>query len=374
MQPVAFFGMLCYDRIRKNTQEAIAVKKLRWGVIGAGGIADRRTIPGMMLAKNAELTAVMEINMDFAERLRAKYGAKRAYDSEEALLRDPEVDAVYIATPIALHAAQARLAARFGKHILIEKPLAMTAEEGQAVVAFCAAQNVQIAAGFMMRFGSHVMQMKQAAAEGRLGSIVSGYAQFTVWLPYAPGNWRQEKAKAGGGAMTDLAVHCIDLCEYVTGMRAVRVASMNETLTFRVPGYDVEDTSTILMRMENGAQFVVQSNFNIPDEAAKWRLELFGTKGRLMGDNVIGQLDGGTLNAVFLGANSAYDAQQDHGDASGFDIPGDFGNLYTREIESFSDSILNGTPLAVPASDAVHVQRVMEAAYRSGESGTFVNI
>ena len=103
------------------------MKKLRWGVIGAGGIADRRTIPGMMLAKNAELIAVMDINAEQVEKIRQKYGAKRGYTKEEDLLADPEVDAVYIATPIVLHAKQAKLAADYGKDILIEKPLAMTA-------------------------------------------------------------------------------------------------------------------------------------------------------------------------------------------------------------------------------------------------------
>lgn len=97
------------------------MEKLRWGVIGAGGIADRRTIPGMLLARNAELTAVMDISRELSEGIREKYHAKRAYTSEEALLQDPEVDAVYIATPIVVHARQAKLAADYGKHILIEK-------------------------------------------------------------------------------------------------------------------------------------------------------------------------------------------------------------------------------------------------------------
>ena len=208
----------------------------------------------------------------------------------------------------------------------------------------------------------------QAIAEGKIGTVVSGYSQFTLWLPYEPGNWRQCKAKAGGGAMMDLSVHTIDLMEYITGMRVTEVASMNEKIAFPEPQYDVEDTSTILMRMENGAQCVVQSNFNIPDEASKWRVEFFGTKGRLLGDTMIGQIDGGKLNAVFIDKNVAYSAEQTHADDAGIEIPGDFGNMYTREIESFSDSILNGKPLVVPASDAVHVQRIMEKAYASGET------
>jgi len=345
------------------------VEKLRWGVIGAGGIADRRTIPGMMLARNAELTAVMDIDAGHTESLRQKYHAKRAYTSEEALLGDPEVDAVYIATPVVLHAKQARMAADHGKHILVEKPVAMTSRDGEEVLRYCGERGVQIAAGFMMRFGAHVMNMKRAIQERKIGTVVSGYSQFTLWLPYEPGNWRQIKAKAGGGCMMDMAVHCIDLMEYVTGMRVTHVGSFNENVAFRDhPEYDVEDTSTVMMRLENGAQVVVQTNFNIPDEAAKWRLELFGTKGRLMGDTIIGQNDGGKLNAVFLEKNAAYDAAQDHNDDAGVDLPGEFGNMYTREIESFSDSILHGKPLEVPASDAVHVQRIMELAYQSGES------
>ena len=203
------------------------MKKLRWGVIGAGGIADRRTIPGMMLANNAELIAVMEINMELAEKSRAKWGCKRAYDSEAALLADPEIDAVYIASPVVLHAKQAMMAADAGKHILIEKPLAMTSEEGQKVVDYCESKGVKIAAGLMMRFGAYVMAMKQAIADGKIGRPVSGFSQFTCWYPDMPGNWRQSKKNGGGGAMMDMGVHCIDLMQYVTGSKVKQVAAFH---------------------------------------------------------------------------------------------------------------------------------------------------
>ena len=339
-------------------------QKVRWGVIGAGGIADRRTIPGMMLCDNAELVAVMEINMELAEKCRAKWGCKKAYDSEADLLADPEVDAVYIASPVFLHAQQAMAAADAGKHILIEKPLAMTSEEGQKVVDYCKEKGVLIAAGLMMRFGSYVQAMKKAVAEGKIGKPVSGYARFTCWYPDMPGNWRQSKKNGGGGSMMDMGVHCIDLLQYILGTKAKDVAAFHDTLTFN---YEVEDSSTVLIRMENGAQCVVQSNFNIPDDAAKWRIELFGDQGRLIGDTVIGQVDGGSLDAMFLGAQGGYDAQQDKKDGAKEQIEVEFGNMYTREVASFSNSILTGAPVEVPAEQAVQVQRVMEAAYRSND-------
>ena len=338
------------------------MRKLRWGVIGAGGIADRRTIPGMLMAANAELVAVMEINPGHAQSLKNKYGAFYAYDNEAELLNNNEVDAVYIASPVVVHAEQAIMAAKAGKHILLEKPVAMTGDEGEAVLDCCAKNGVKIAAGFMMRFGTHVLNMKQAIADGRIGTIVSGYSQFTLWLPDGSGNWRSDKSKAGGGTLMDLGVHCIDLIEYITNLRVTHVGALCETTVFT---YDVEDSATVLMRMENGAQCVVQANFNIPDEAAKWRLEFFGTKGRLIGEAVIGQNDGGKLNAIFLDQQRSYDSLQDYEDDQGVEIAGEFGNMYAREIESFSDSVLNNKPLIAPASDAVHVQRIVEAAYKS---------
>ncbi|MCI8526697.1 MAG: Gfo/Idh/MocA family oxidoreductase [Oscillospiraceae bacterium] len=347
------------------------MKKLRWGVIGAGGIADRRTIPGMMLCDNAELVAVMEVNMELAEKCRAKWSCKKAYDNEADLLADPEVDAVYIASPVVLHAKQAMMAADAGKHILIEKPLAMTSAEGQRVVDYCESKGVKIAAGLMMRFGSYVQEMKKAIAEGKIGRAVSGYSQFTCWYPDMPGNWRQSKKNGGGGAMMDMGVHCIDLMQYVLGTKVKQVAAFHDTLTFR---YEVEDASMVMLRMENGCQCVVQSNFNIPDEAAKWRLEFFGDQGRLMGDTVIGQVDGGSLDALFLGPQGGYDAQQDAKHVEGTRIDVEFGNMYQREVASFSNSILTGAPLEVPASEAVQVQRVMEAAYRSNDEKCVVDL
>ncbi len=346
------------------------MKKLRWGVIGAGGIADTRFMPGLRKAENAELVAVMCRTAERAELLREKHGAKRAYTSEEALLADPEIDAVYIATPVSEHCRQGRLAADAGKHILMEKPLSMTAAEGEDLLAYCAGRNVRVGAGFMMRFGSHAQRMRRLVAEGEIGKVISGFAQFTLWLPYDPNNWRLQKAKAGGGALMDMGVHCVDLMRYITGRQVTHVAAMNETVLFGDQGYDVEDSSTVLLRMEGGAQLVVQSNFNLPYAATKWRLELFGSQGRLLGDGILGQEDGGRLNAVLakdlptLPPRPALDG--------GETLEGDFGDLYTREIESFSRSILTNSPLEVPAEEALADQRIVEAAYESTRLGKWI--
>ena len=347
------------------------MKKVRWGVIGAGGIADRRTIPGMMLCDNAELVAVMEINQELAEKCRAKWNCPKAYDNEADILNDPDIDAVYIASPVVLHARQAMAAADAGKHILIEKPLAMTSEEGQRVVDYCEGKGVKVAVGLMMRFGANVQAMKKAIADGKIGKPVSGYSMFSCWYPDMPGNWRQSKKKGGGGALMDMGVHCVDLMQYVLGSRVKQVAAFHDTLTIH---YEVEDSSVVMLRMENGCQCVVQSNFNIPDDASKWRLEFFGDQGRLLGDTVIGQVDGGSVEAMFLGEQGGYDALQDTKHEHGGKLDVEFGNMYAREIASFSNSILTGVPVEVPGSDSVQVQRVLEAAYRSNDENRIITL
>lgn len=347
------------------------MSKVKWGVIGAGGIADRRTIPGMMLAENAELVAVMEVNMDLAEEIRAKYSAKKAYDNEDALLADPDVEAVYIASPVSSHKEQAMEAAKAGKHILIEKPLALSVKDGEEVLEYCKNQGVKIAAGFMMRFHAYHQKLKEMIQGGAIGRVVSCGAQFTCWYPDMENAWRQNKTLSGGGALMDMGVHCIDLIQYITGGKVIKVVALNGTQTFK---YEVEDSSSILFELDNGAFCHVDSNFNIPDAAAKWRMEFYGTKGRIIADETLGQVEGGKLDVVITGDNMNYDAQQEKEAQASADILVDFGNMYTKEIESFSESILSGKLIDVPAEDALQVQRIVEAAYESSITGRFITL
>ena len=341
------------------------MRRVMWGVIGAGGIADRRTIPGMMLAKNAELVAVMEVNMEFAERLRAKYNAKRAYDNEDELIADPEVEAIYIASPVIFHKGQVIKAARAGKHVLVEKPVALTCADGEEVDRVCREQKLLAASGFMMRFHAYHQKMKEVVSEGRLGRIVSCRAQITCWYPEIPGSWRQAKSQSGGGALMDMGIHCIDLIQYITGEKAKKVAGLIGTKSFN---YDVEDSASVILELTNGAYCYVDANFNIPDDASRCRLEIYGTKGSVLAEGTIGQSEGGKVQMALSSDSCDYDAMQGKVEVIPLDIKAQFGNMYTKEIESFGESILNGCPVDVPIYDAIQVQRIVEAAYKSAAS------
>lgn len=345
--------------------------KVKWGVIGAAGIADRRTIPGIMLAKNAELVHVMDVNKDAAERVRKKYNVARASTSEADLLNDPEVEAVYIASPVTYHYNQVIKAAAAGKHILVEKPVALTSAQSAELIDVCNRAGVKSASGFMMRYHAYHQKMKELISEGKLGDIVSARAQLTCWYPDMPGNWRQQKSTSGGGALMDMGVHCIDLLEYIIGSRAVRTSAFTATKTFN---YEVEDSALIMFELNSGAFCHVDANFNIPDAAAKCRLEIYGTKGSMLAEGTIGQVEGGKLDVMLSNDNLGYDAKQDRNDVEPYKVDVEFGNMYAKEIESFGDSILCGKKIEVPLEDALHIQKVVEAAYQSELSGMHVLI
>ena len=346
------------------------MQKVRWGVIGAGGIADRRTIPGLLMSENAQLVAVMDICGKTVEAVAKKYSVENYYDIEDKLLEHQNIDAVYIASPVSAHYKQAVKAAKAGKHILMEKPLALDTKQGKELIVVCKNQNVLFAAGFMMRFHPYHIKAKELVSSGALGDIVSMRAQLTCWYPDMQGAWRQNFAESGGGALMDMGIHCIDLLQYISGAKVRSVSALLGTKTFN---YDTEDSASVLMEFSNGAYGYVDSNFNIPDDAAECRLEIYGTKGSILAAGTISQAEGGTFNLT-LSDNSDYDAEQNRKVGGNASADVEFGNMYAKEITSFGRSVLEGIPLEVPSEDALNVQHIIECAYRSAKERRFIEV
>lgn len=339
--------------------------KIKWGVIGCGGIADRRTLPGMMLADNAELIAVMDSNKEAADRCKEKYGAKYAFDNIEELLAIDEIQAVYIASPVFAHKDQAFAAAKAKKDILIEKPVGITAKEAEKIAAYCDEQGVKLGVGFMMRFHAYHQKMKEIVQSGQIGEIVSARAQLTCWYPEMENCWRQDIKLSGGGAMMDMGVHCVDLIRYITGLEAKAAAGFCGNQIFN---YSVEDAGGVLMQLENGAVAYVDANFNIPDAAAKCKIEFYGTKGSIFAQGTIGQVEGGEIEVLCADDSAGYDASQDRGEIQSLDVQVEFGNMYTKEIEAFGRAVAGEGEVPITAADAIASQKVIEAAYASSKN------
>ncbi len=338
------------------------MRKIKWGVIGCGGIADRRTLPGMMLADNAELVAVMDANFDAAKRCKEKYNAKYAFDNIDELLSLDEIEAVYIASPVFCHKEQAFAAAKAKKDILIEKPVGLTSAEAEEISAFCKSEGIKLGVGHMMRFHAYHEKMKEIVQSGKIGEIVSARAQLTCWYPEMENCWRQEMKLSGGGAMMDMGVHCVDLIRYITGLEVSEAAGICGNQIFK---YNVEDAGAVVMRLSNGAVAYVDAAFNIPDAAAKCKIEFYGTKGSIFAQGTISQVEGGEIEVLCADDSVGYDANQDRNEVVPMDIEVEFGNMYTKEITYFSQAVAGEIDVPITAEDAIKSQKVIEAAYKS---------
>lgn len=348
-------------------------KTVKWGVIGAGGIADRRTIPeGIIPAENSELVAVMDVDEAKVKEVAGKYGVSKVYTSYELLAADPDVDAVYIATPVNVHAEQAICAARHGKHVLCEKPLAMTMKECDKVVEACKAAGVKLSLGLMMRFHACHQAIKTAIDTGKIGKPVMGRAQLTCWYPRIEGAWRQDPKQGGGGALMDLGIHTLDLLRMFLGEVQVVTAFADSV----VQDYPVDDSSVVLLKFENGAQGVVESFFNIPDAAAQNALEIYGTKGCILAKGTIGQGSVGSFKIYSQSDDRGYEAAQTRASEGmiELEVTPDPVNIYRAEIEGFANAVLNNTEPPIAVEDGNRSMEVLLAAYESAREGRAIKV
>jgi predicted dehydrogenase len=336
-------------------------KKIRWGVIGCGGIAARRTIPEFMkMASKAELVSVMDISGQRASEVAKQFGIPHfCADEKEVLAQD--IDAVYIATPSNKHAEQTILAVKAGKHVLCEKPMALSTAEVEAMTEAVTKAGVKFMLGFCMRNNVYNKKARELVQSGKLGQMVMGRAELTCWYPPIPGAWRQDAKISKGGAFVDMGTHCLDLLEWIMGTRVVEVTGFQDLLVHKYAS-KVEDTSTILVRFENGAHGVIDNYFNLPDAAAQNVLELHGTRGSILAQGTVGQDPTGKMFSVLQPQETGYDANQVRNNTVARDEYHFEGiGLYGQMIDIFSECILNNTEPPVPLAEGRHSMQVVEA-------------
>lgn len=346
---------------------------VKWGIIGCGGIAKRRVIPALPDMKDTSFVAVMDADRATTDEVAQSIGA-RAYYSEADLLADPEVRAVYVATPVYLHHPQVLQAAKAGKHVLVEKPLALTAKQGEEMIRACHDAGVYLVEGYMMKYHSLNAVAREMVACGDIGKVVFARAQLSCWYPPIPGAWRQDPALGGGGALIDMATHCYDLLQFIIGSRIVEVSAFADTLTH---DYPVDDSSTTLLRFENGAHGVVDAFFNVPDSAGQDRLEIYGNKGSIQAECTIGQMPGGRMVAYLSDDAKGYDPQQSKAslDVAVREVTRPPVNMYAAEFDSVSRCIESNTaPTINTGEDGLQVLRVALAAYESARTGRAVRV
>lgn len=343
--------------------------KIKWGVIGAGGIARRRTIPeGITKASNAELSVIFDIDQQANAEIAKEHNAKQAASINELLETDCE--AVYIATPAKVHAEQVRACAEAGKNVLCEKPLGMTVTEAEEMIALCRQKGVKLGCAFMMRFVAQHRKAHEFIREGKLGRPVYARAQLSCWYPPIEGAWRQDPTTGGGGALIDMGGHCIDLLEMFFG-RVVKVSCfVNNT----IHDYTSEDSATVMLFFENGALGTVDTFFCIPDNSCKNALELYGSKGSILAKGTIGQGSAGEMTAFLEHGDEDYDAQQARAEGQGISIDPTPVNTYQAEIEEFSRAIIENREPGIDGELGLRSQKILTACYESARLGNVVEV
>jgi predicted dehydrogenase len=320
---------------------------VRWGVLGAGGVADRQMLPNTRDLPNARLQAVMVRDLGRAQQLAEKYRAPRGYDRVQDLLADPEVDAVYVATPVNHHAAQVIAAAEHGKHVLCEKPMALNAEQCREMIAACAANGVKLMVCFPLRFVPVHQRMREIVRQGELGEIVLARVQLAKWYPLDPTAWRSDPAQAGGGVLMDLGSHLFDFLRFVVD----EIQEVSAALSNRTFNLAVEDTATVRVRFRNGGHGLIDTSFGV--FRASNQIEIYGTRGTLLR----GPGEGGPR--LFTAAGEQV-------------LPAEPVHPYRAEMEHFSRCILEDTEPLSTGWDGLRNITLIQAAYESARTGQAV--
>jgi len=327
-------------------------RRLRWGILGIARI-NERLLPGFAKAANAELRGIASRSHDKARTAAEAAGIPQAYGSYEALLDDPQIDAVYNPLPNTLHAEWTRKAAERGKHILCEKPLTPTATEAQEVVDFCRAKQVCLMDGFMWPHHPRTAALKKLLGDGTIGEVRRVAGAFTFLMERLdPANIRLQAALAGG-SLLDVGCYPVYSIRWAMGAEPVRAWA---TARY-VHDCDVEVSGTLWFA--DGRLATFDCGFTHPFR--QW-LEITGTRGVVHVDDMWLP----PKRAVFeVRQNESYDA--DVLAVEGHD-------QIQRMLENFGAYVLEDKPVTPSPTEAVKTLKVLDALAASARQGRVIDI
>ena len=345
--------------------------RLRWGILGTAQVA-RKNWKAILDTGNAVVMAVASRDVERSRRFIRECQSEAPFENAPVafggyaeLLASQDLDAVYVPLPTGLRKEWVVRAAEAGKHVLCEKPVAVSIRQVDRMAEACRQAGVKFMLGFCMRNHVYHKKARELVLSGALGQMVMGRAQLTCWYPPVPGAWRQNLAVSHGGALIDMGSHCLDILEWIMDTRIVEVTGFQDLRTHAY-ATRIEDTSTILARFGNGAHGIIDNYFNIPDAAAQNRLELYGTKGTLIGEGTIGQDPTGKMFSILQAEETAYDANQvRNAEAQRQEYQLEGIGLYGQMIDCFSRCILDNTEPPVTLADGRHSVAVILAIYEA---------
>jgi predicted dehydrogenase len=325
---------------------------LRIGILSTADIARRKVVPGMRTASRVEVAAIASRDAMTAQIVATELGIPRSHGSYEALLADPDIDAVYIPLPNHLHMEWTIKAAEAGKHVLCEKPLALSAADAQAMVDACEAAGVRFMEAFMYRLHPSWLAVRELVASGRIGRLRAVQSWFSYYND-DPTNIRNIAA-VGGGALMDIGCYNINLSRMLFGAEPGRI----EASISRDPDLGVDILTSALMEFPDDGIATFTCSTRAEEDQ---RVHIYGTEGRIW---------------IGIPFNIPPDRPTEVYVAAGGDPPVaplvetltfETADPYGCEAQAFAEAVLDGLPIPTPGADGVANMRVIERIVEAAE-------
>ncbi len=322
----------------------------RFAILGFGHHAVRRLLGGFRGSQQSELVGLWRRDLQKAAANAKEFGIPNVFASATELCASPQVDAVLIASPDALHCEHALLAMQHGKAVLCEKPLAKDSNQAQQMLESSQKYGVQFGVAQNFRFNRSVETMRQWIAEGLIGQPTLAQSQFAYLAAKSPRAWIYDASLATGGPIADVGVHCIDALRFILQAEMTSVATLATPAP--TPG-GVESTASLQLTCSNGVLAHVSVTANAPYRTL---LEVTGSEGMIRAEN--GLTVDFPVTIKFWREGKCL-RQETMSNADG----------YSRMLDTFSQSLRGEAVYPASGADGVKNQKILDAAYRSWHSG-----
>ncbi|MBI4428626.1 MAG: Gfo/Idh/MocA family oxidoreductase [Ignavibacteriales bacterium] len=328
------------------------MKRIRYGIIGFGNFAEKTIAPAIRASANSELVAIQKRSLQAAQERASQYRVPLAFDSVKKLVDHPDVDAVFIVSANSAHCLETIAAAKAGKHVLVEKPMAMNVKECELMISACRENDVRLMVGHMVRLSPLVVRMKEIVHSGRIGNIAAIKTEFIYNARISQRSWVFDQKLAGGGPLFDIGVHCLDTMRFILDDEIVSVKSWLAPLPTSTR---TESTAAVVLGFSKGTSGSLFCSYSSPIRRSF--IEIVGTEGILSAVDF-------TRSSLTIPLNFIQLSNTEEGARSVEQIT--VPNLYVEEVSTFSDCLLNGSPPIIPGNVGLVNQRILDEALRQG--------
>jgi 1,5-anhydro-D-fructose reductase (1,5-anhydro-D-mannitol-forming) len=323
--------------------------RVDWLLVGTGDIANKRVAPALNTVRNSRLVGVCDLVRERAEALAHPLGAKEIFCDYNEALAKTNATAVYLATPVSLHSPQAIQALQAGKHVLVEKPLGITGQEAALAVNTAKGKNLIAGCAYFRRCYPRYQLAGEMLDKNEFGKVILVRMTYFSWFnpeKNDPKYWRVVKSKSGGGPLSDMGSHMFDVLIGLFGLPK-KVYAKAKTL---VQPYEVEDSSVMLMELQNGADVVASFNWNSKTWAHEF--EIVGTEAKVKWS----PYDGPNITRTV--GREIRDIEMPNPE-----------NVHRPLIEDFVQAVLENREPIVPLAEAAKTNLLLDAVYKSAETG-----